>query len=90
MGDNPPPQPPPPTSQWEPKPSVGRIVHYHFPDNAQSAANNGQAIAPAIITAVWSDSCVNLKVLHDEQFNTWKTAVMKGTGPHNWNWPQKV
>jgi hypothetical protein len=43
------------------KPSVGRIVHVLVDPNV----NNGSDVAPAVITRVWSDNCVNLRVLHD-------------------------
>lgn len=42
-------------------PSVGRIVHV----TVDPKVNNGSDIAPAIITRVWSDTCVNLRVLYD-------------------------
>lgn len=44
-----------------PKPSVGRIVHVLVnPEH-----NNYSDVAPAIITHVWSDNCVNLRVFYD-------------------------
>ena len=43
------------------KPTVGRIVHV-IVDPKQ---NNGSDIAPAVITRVWSDECVNIRILHD-------------------------
>lgn len=43
------------------KPSVGRIVHV----TVDPRHNNGADVAPAVITRVWSDTCVNLRVLHD-------------------------
>lgn len=44
-----------------PKPAVGRIVHVLV----DPKVNNGSDVAPAIITRVWSDNCVNLRVMHD-------------------------
>lgn len=42
-------------------PTIGRIVHVLMaPDS-----NNGSDVAPAVITRVWSDTCVNLRVLRD-------------------------
>lgn len=38
------------------KPSIGRIVHYYESPTAQPLA--------AIITAVWSHSCVNLAIFN--------------------------
>ncbi len=43
------------------KPAVGRIVHVPV----DPKLNNGADIAPAVITRVWSDTYVNLRVLHD-------------------------
>lgn len=43
------------------KPSVGRIVHV----TVDGRYNNGSDVAPAVITRVWSDTCVNLRVLYD-------------------------
>lgn len=43
------------------KPSVGRIVHAIV----DPAMNNGSDVAPAIVTRVWSDTLVNVKVILD-------------------------
>ena len=43
------------------KPSIGRIVHVIV----DPKANNGSDVAPAMITRVWSDTCVNLRVTRD-------------------------
>jgi hypothetical protein len=43
------------------KPSIGRIVHVLV----DPKTNNGSDVAPAIITRVWSDECVNLRVIRD-------------------------
>ena len=43
------------------KPTIGRIVHVLV----DPRHNNGSDVAPAVITRVWSDTCVNLRVLHD-------------------------
>jgi hypothetical protein len=43
------------------KPAVGRIVHV----TVDAKHNNGSNVAPAVITRVWNDNCVNLRVLHD-------------------------
>lgn len=53
------------------KPSVGRIVHVLV----DPADNNGTDVAPAIITRVWSDSMVNVKVLLDATAEQWQTSV---------------
>jgi hypothetical protein len=42
------------------KPSIGRIVH--FVQNKPSGFGEGVRVhLPAIITAVWGDTCVNLR-----------------------------
>lgn len=79
-GDNPPPQPPP---------TVGRIVIYHFPPD-RTFVNNGLVDAPAVVTAVWSPTCINVKVLADGPHNHWMTSINLGEGPHQWSWPKRV
>lgn len=45
------------------KPTIGRIVL--FKSNDPSQLGNGAEEVPAIVTRVWSDSCVNLTVFRD-------------------------
>lgn len=52
-------------------PSLGRIVL----TKVDPRQNNGSDEAPAIITRVWSDELVNLKVLLDSGDTLWKTSV---------------
>lgn len=52
-------------------PALGRIVHV-FVDPTQ---NNGADVAPAVITRVWSEQLVNLKVLLDASNDVWFTSV---------------
>jgi hypothetical protein len=74
------------------KPSVGRIVLVP----ADPAKNNGANVAPAIITRVWSDTCVNLRVLLDSDETTWRTSVVfvndlaAAEHTHVWAWPPRV
>lgn len=42
-------------------PTIGRIVHVLV----EPQVNNGSDVAPAIITRVWGDQCVNVRVLRD-------------------------
>lgn len=52
-------------------PALGRVVHV-FVDPAH---NNGSDVAPAVITRVWNEQGVNLKVLLDNPDNIWLTSV---------------
>lgn len=77
------------------KPTIGRIVIYKTTEDdrvkmrsvSQQFGCNVQDELPAIITAVWSDDCVNLKVMADGNLELWVTSVLKGDQPLNWNWP---
>lgn len=53
------------------KPSIGRIVLVPVSENL----NNGAEVAPAVITRVWSDELVNVRVLHDGHDIDWRTSV---------------
>jgi hypothetical protein len=68
-------------------PTIGRIVIYNFSPEEARAVNNSSAKAAAVITAVWSDTCVNLKVLTDGPSDIWKTSRVLGDGPDSWAWP---
>lgn len=78
-------------------PSVGRIVLVPM----DPRGNNGQHYAPAIITRVWSDTMVNLRVFADSSdAPIWRTsaALAEDTGAHvegepvanTWAWPTRV
>jgi hypothetical protein len=54
-----------------PKAAVGRTVHMLM----NPAVNNGSDTAPAVITRVWSDTCVNVRVLADSRDVPWYTSV---------------
>jgi hypothetical protein len=69
------------------KPTIGRIVTFHCDEKQREQLNNYQHEAPAIITNVWSDQCVNLKVILDGKENIWETSVPFGTGEKQWSWP---
>lgn len=56
------------------KPSIGRIVH--VPAAAlRGCEMNGADVAPAVITRVWSDAMVNVRVLLDGNDTPWKTSI---------------
>jgi hypothetical protein len=77
------------------KPSIGRIVHY-IPADEEKRANNGTSPIAAVIVAVWSDTCVNLKLLTDGTADIWKTSVLLLEGPddetavYRWKWPERA
>lgn len=72
------------------KPSLGRIVLF------RSEQSNGQHEHPAIVTRVWSDTCVNLTVLPDCGAPVSKTSVIQnedmteGNQSVAWRWPPRV
>lgn len=75
----------------EQKPSVGRIVHYRLCE--QEPTINGTDVHPAIITRVWSDTCVNLTVFPDAAEPFFKTSVLlcEGRGEKSrWFWPPRA
>lgn len=74
------------------KPSIGRIVIYHpCSDLKDNVYHNGSLRdLPALIVAVWSDTCVNLKVITDGPHDAWVTSATEGTGERQWSWPARV
>ncbi len=76
------------------KPSKGRIVFVLVPPET----NNGDDYAPAMITRVWSDTLVNVRVLCDSMNVEWKTSVYlapdedsaRAHGNHVAFWPPRV
>jgi hypothetical protein len=86
------------------KPTIGRVVIYQpTPDDqGQSSSTEG---FPAVITRVWTDTCVNLQVLRDFDTPIAITSVEKmpdpvvGDGseqaqqlplPRSWRWPPRI
>ncbi|MEU4165597.1 hypothetical protein AB0F46_01765 [Streptomyces sp. NPDC026665] len=73
-------------------PSLGQIVLVP----ADPAVNNGGDVAPAIITRVWNDEVVNVRVLLDSDAVQWRTSVklvdtLEGVEhKHCWTWPPRV
>lgn len=73
------------------KPTIGRIVIYHFSESEAGAFNNTADNAPAIITRVWSDLIVNLTIFSDGAGSIMRrTSVKQGIGGGQWSWPEKV
>lgn len=87
------------------KPTVGRIVLY-TPNWHDAEAynfykdpeNHNQPLpeVPAIITQVWSDTCVNLQVITDGNGIHWRTSMNLSAGKneygghpaYSWHWPE--
>jgi len=78
-------------------PSLGRIVL--VPCDPQ--VNNGATIAPAVITRVWSDKMINVRVFGDNRNDTPALTSVElveelptynptGEGMHVWAWPPRV
>ena len=57
------------------KPTVGRIVIY-TPQPIDGLAQNGNEPLAAIVTAVWSDTCVNLAVFDANGIPANRTSVL--------------
>lgn len=75
-----------------PTPSLGRIVLVP----ADPAVNNGADTAAAVITRVWNDDVINVRVLLDSDAVQWRTSVTYteslDTAQHlnYWTWPPRV
>lgn len=87
------------------KPTVGRIVHYTLSE--QDAGNielrrieskllgnqvkAGDEVA-AIIVAVWSETCVNLRCFLDGEDTFWGLSRSPSSGPvpGAWHWPERA
>lgn len=78
-------------TQINPKPTVGRIVHYRL----KEGKSKGE-IRPAIITRLWTDDCVQLTVFVDgsndgyDSLTIWETSVNRGDEVGYWNWPARA
>jgi hypothetical protein len=80
------------------KPSIGRIVIVPM----DPASNNGATEAPAIISRVWNDNVVNVRVLPDDSNevlsrtsvtlypSSAEAADANATGTHHAWWPGRV
>lgn len=74
------------------KPTIGRIVYYTFVNHGDGPDQGQSQTVPAIIVAVWSDTCVNLRVFQDgAAAPLWRTSVVGrsvSSGGDYWDWPQ--
>lgn len=57
----------------------------------KEASNKGEGNVqdklPAVVVAVWGETCVNLKVITDGNLDLWVTSSQKGDNLGNWNYP---
>ena len=91
------------------KAAIGRIVHYYQGDaeaprgnmqNADWKGENGTRFHPAVITRVWSDTCVNLIVFFDATGPAVRTSATLlpdevfvpnvHCSNSGWRWPERV
>lgn len=74
----------------EQRPTIGRMVHYRGPGTA-----NGQfqpSTYPAVITAVHTDTCVNLFVMTNVGMMNLTSIQLaeEADQPSRWSWPPYV
>lgn len=69
--------------------TIGSIVVFKFCENERNQQNNYATYAPAVITRVWSGTCVNLRILADGPGVDWRTSVVYGTDDYQWRWPDE-
>lgn len=73
------------------KPKIGQIVEYiptqedeNYMGNTNTICNKSKLL-PAVIVAVWGDTCVNLKVFLDGVGELWRTSSIQGNLPGQWH-----
>ncbi len=72
------------------KPTVGRIVHY-YPQDGDRFGTMDEPIA-AVIVRVWSEECVNLRLLPDSDDSPHVSSVPldENCGAYSWSWPPRA
>lgn len=67
-------------------PYVGQIVLYKVdPEfDPPELLHNQVEVLPAIVVRPWSGDCVNLKIFTDGEVDVWKTSVLFGDEPGQW------
>lgn len=78
----------------DPKPSIGRIVHFrpdqHMADTALIEGGRiGRDPLPAVIVRVHNDTEVDLQILGPVGM-PFRRSVFMGTGELMWSWPPRV
>ena len=72
----------------EQKPSIGRIVVYNHPGSADGKFAALQS--PGIVQAVNEDGTIKMIVFSVYGGLFFNQNVAQGTGPGQWNWPERV
>jgi hypothetical protein len=71
-------------------PELGDLVFYRpLPaekGEAPAILSNQPDVLPAVVVAVWTPDCVNLKVFTDGPTDVWKTSILQGDHPGMWQW----
>jgi hypothetical protein len=72
------------------KPTLGRIVLYKFTaeDAAEGLGRSGDHCV-AVVCRVHTDTCVNLRLLSDNDRTPRKCSVSNGNGQGQWFWPPR-
>jgi hypothetical protein len=73
------------------KPTVGRVVHVFTKDTTKQFNGMGEGPYAGVITQVFSDECVNIRVFPSFG-EPWETAsCLQNVGGYNrWAWPDRV
>lgn len=58
--------------------------HMGYGPDGEKANGDGYRKVPAVVVAVWSQGCVNLKVLTDGPNNVWAKSAGRGVNPGQW------
>lgn len=58
------------------KPTIGRVVWYWPPPSDSIVGNDGSQPLAALVTRVWSDTCVNLAVFDANGMPANRTSVL--------------
>ena len=64
-----------------------------WPAGAQAHSGNqvhGGQLVPLIVTAVWTDVCINGQAILDGNDSLWVTSRVLGTDVGTWRWPERV
>lgn len=71
---------------------LGRTVFYRVGEaDSDRLKHNGATILPAVVVQIWTKDCVNLQVFCDgPEACEWKTSVVQGSKPGQWDFYQDV